>query len=87
MKTLALTALIALVFIGCGSTNPLEGAGGNYGFFSGLWDGFTVLFAFIGKMFGADWNIYEVTNNGNWYNFGFLIGSGGFGILSWFQVS
>lgn len=87
MKTLAITALIAILFVGCGNSNPLEGTSGNYGFFSGFWDGFTVLFAFIGKMFGADWNIYEVTNNGNWYNLGFLIGSGGFGILSWFIYS
>ena len=69
MKILTLTALIALLFIGCGSTNPLEGTGGNYGFFSGLWDGVTILFAFLGKAIGMDVNIYEVANNGNWYNF------------------
>ena len=82
MKKLALTTLIALLFIGCGSSNPLEGAG------SGFWDGITILFAFIGKMFGADVNIYEVANNGNWYNFGFLIGVGifGFNILEWLQI-
>ncbi|WP_269093420.1 hypothetical protein [Aliarcobacter butzleri] len=25
-------------------------------------------------LFGANVNIYEVYNNGNWYNFGYLIG-------------
>lgn len=28
-------------------------------------------------------NIYEVANNGNWYNFGFLLGVGSWGILTW----
>lgn len=83
MKKIILTLLIALVFVGCGQPNPLEGTGSNYGFFSGLWDGWTVFFAFIGKIFGANVNIYEVANDGNWYNFGFLLGVGSWGILSW----
>lgn len=66
------------LFTGCGGINPLEGKGGDYGFFYGLWDGFTVLFSLIGKMFGAQVNMYEVFNSGNWYNLGFLIGSGVF---------
>ncbi len=76
--------LLGLFFLtGCGGVNPQEGTGESIGFFWGIWDGWTVFFAFIGKMFGADMNIYEVVNNGNWYNFGFLLGIGSWGILSW----
>ena len=42
------------------------------GFWRGLWHGFCAPFSFIGIMFGMDIGIYEVYNNGNWYNFGFL---------------
>ncbi len=74
MKNTILIICVILLFAGCGSTNPLEGSGQNFGFLSGIWDGFTILFAFVGKIFGMNINIYEVQNNGNWYNFGFIIG-------------
>lgn len=78
---------IVLFITGCGGENGLEGTnmlGYDYpaGFFWGIWDGLTTPFAFIGKMFGADVNIYEVSNSGNWYNFGFLLGSSGWGIFA-----
>jgi hypothetical protein len=38
----------------------------------------TALFAFIGNIFGGHWGIYQVFNNGGWYNFGYLIGIGAF---------
>lgn len=85
-KILLITTITStLLFSGCAGVNPLEGTGESYGFFAGFWDGFTVLFAFIGKMFGADMNIYEVANNGNWYNLGFMFGAGAWGIFAWFR--
>ena len=52
-----------------------------YGFWSGLWHGFTAIFSFFGSLFFDNIAIYAVNNNGNWYNFGFVLGSGilGFG--------
>ncbi len=44
------------------------------GFWRGLWHGFIVLFTFIISLFSDNYNIYEVNNNGNWYNFGYLLG-------------
>jgi len=44
------------------------------GFWKGLWHGIIAPFVFIISLFKDNMNIYEVNNNGNWYNFGFLIG-------------
>jgi hypothetical protein len=86
-KRIVFLLFIALMITGCGGENSLEGTnmvGFDYpaGFFWGIWDGLTTPFSFIGKMFGAEVNIYEVSNSGNWYNFGFLLGSSGWGIFA-----
>jgi hypothetical protein len=44
------------------------------GFLMGLWHGFISLFSFIGSLFIDNLGIYEINNNGNWYNFGFILG-------------
>lgn len=44
------------------------------GFWMGLWQGFIAPFAFLISLFNHDIGIYEVVNNGGWYNFGYLIG-------------
>lgn len=44
------------------------------GFWFGLWNGLTVTFAWIGSLFSDDIAIYDVNNNGGWYDFGFWLG-------------
>jgi len=44
------------------------------GFWMGLWHGFISFFTFIISLFTSDVTIYEINNNGNWYNFGFILG-------------
>ncbi len=44
------------------------------GFLLGLWHGFIVIISFIVSLFSDGVNVYEVNNNGGWYNFGFLLG-------------
>jgi len=44
------------------------------GFWIGLWHGFILPFTFIISLF-SDINVYEVHNNGGWYNCGFFIGA------------
>jgi hypothetical protein len=44
------------------------------GFWLGLWQGFIAPFVFAASLFKSDLNIYEVNNNGAWYNFGYLFG-------------
>lgn len=46
------------------------------GFWSGLWQGFIAPITFFISLFTDGVNIYEVHNNGNWYDFGFVLGAG-----------
>ena len=44
------------------------------GFWLGLWQGFIAPFVFVASLFKSNLSIYEVHNNGHWYNFGYLFG-------------
>jgi hypothetical protein len=55
-----------------------EGKASVSGFWSGLWHGFVAPIAFIAKLLGFEVGIYDVNNNGGWYDFGFLLGVGAF---------
>jgi hypothetical protein len=44
------------------------------GFWLGLWQGLIAPIAFVVSLFNHSVGIYEVHNNGSWYNFGFLLG-------------
>ena len=53
-----------------------ESAGGEVaGFWLGLWHGFISPFTFLISLFNHNVGIYEVYNNGGWYNFGFMFGA------------
>jgi hypothetical protein len=71
---------LCLVFLvaGCAAgPNPSVGMPGNHGvagFWLGLWHGFIAPFVFIASLFKSSLAIYEVHNNGAWYNFGYLFG-------------
>ncbi len=50
-----------------------------------MWRGLISPIAFIVSLFDADVAIHEIHNNGNWYDFGFMLGvsgvsSGGVGV-------
>lgn len=45
------------------------------GFWQGLWHGIISPITFIISLFNDDVRIYEVHNNGGWYNLGFLLGA------------
>lgn len=65
--------LIALILTSCAPGNEkfdLAPAG----FWMGLWHGFISFFTFIISLFSDSVDVYEVNNNGNWYNFGFILG-------------
>jgi hypothetical protein len=44
------------------------------GFWYGLWNGATSPVTFIISLFNSKVQMYEVHNNGGWYNFGFILG-------------
>jgi hypothetical protein len=46
------------------------------GFILGLWHGFISPVTFIISLFTRNVRLYEVHNNGSWYNFGFVLGAG-----------
>ena len=48
------------------------------GFLLGLVQGFIAPVTFIVSLFSHDVAVYAVPNNGAWYNFGFVLGIGGF---------
>lgn len=77
--------LLAIVLLaGCAGPNPLIGTPGRSGvagFWSGLWHGLICPIAFVISLFNHAFTIYEVHNNGNWYNGGFILGAGAWGVL------
>ena len=77
----ALLALVAVVgatlfLSSCAAgPNPEAGTGQDpAGFWLGLWHGIIVLVTFVISLFSDNVNVYEVVNNGNWYDFGFVLG-------------
>ena len=44
------------------------------GFWGGLWHGLIAPFTFLISLFAEGVSIYEINNNGRWYEFGFLLG-------------
>ena len=77
--TIAVSILILIAMVGCApGPNGLDSApnkeGHVAGFWRGLWHGFILLFTFIISLFKDNMTVYEVHNNGNWYNLGYLLG-------------
>ena len=73
--------LVCVIFLsGCAAgKNPKEGTIRDSfekpaGFWLGLWQGIITPAAFVISWFKSSVGIYEVHNNGFWYNFGFVIG-------------
>lgn len=76
---LTVVTLSMLLFSGCAAgpntTEDIPDAEGKTaGFWSGLWHGIISPITFIISLFSDNVNIYEVYNNGAWYNFGFIVG-------------
>ena len=69
------TLALVLVLSGCAAgANPAAGHG-DAGFWLGLWQGLILPITFVVSLFTDDVTIYEVANNGNWYDFGFVLGA------------
>jgi len=84
MKTLLKLGMLALVMVvvaGClAGPNELAKSPDEEddiaGFWKGLWHGIVAPITFVVSLFTDKVHFYEVHNNGNWYNFGFVLGAG-----------
>jgi hypothetical protein len=80
-SSLTLIVLVLLLLLnllaGCApGANHSKGTASDVaaGFWLGLWQGFIAPFVFVASLFKSNVGIYEVHNNGAWYNFGYLFG-------------
>ncbi len=80
---LGLAVLAVVLLSGCAHreivTQCLQGH--TYGFWGGLWHGLISPFDLIGMLIYNDVTVFAQNNNGAWYAFGFILGSGGWGML------
>ena len=75
----ALVAGMLLLAACVAGVNPAIGTapdGDVAGFWLGLWHGIIAPVTFVISLFTDNVNLYEVHNNGNWYDFGFVVGAG-----------
>jgi hypothetical protein len=84
MKTTLIILIAILVLFGCADNEITREClqEHTYGFWGGLWHGIIAPFDFIGMLIWDDVAMYAPNNNGAWYALGFLLGSGGWGVLA-----
>ena len=75
--------LLLVLFSSCSNKEVIDSCldGHTFGFWGGLWHGIIAPIDFVLMFFRDDITIYAQNNNGAWYAFGFLLGSGGWGFL------
>jgi len=79
LTLLVLVLLLLNILAGCAAgPNQSKGTPSEHNvvacFWLGLWQGFIAPFVFVASLFKNNLSIYEVHNNGAWYNFGYLFG-------------
>jgi hypothetical protein len=79
VAVLACIALLALLLASCApglneQAHTPNAQGIVAGFWRGLWHGLIAPITFVISLFSKSVQIYEVHNNGGWYNLGFLLG-------------
>ncbi len=79
-KSLPLLLIVVLFVAGCAAgpntvVSTPAADGDVAGFWHGLWHGLIAPITFVVSLLSENVNIYEVHNNGNWYNLGFLMGA------------
>ncbi len=79
---LGLALAVVLLLSACAaSANPEVTSGPQaVGFWFGLWHGLILPVTFVVSLFDDTVGVYEVANNGHWYDLGFVLGAGGLGL-------
>ena len=65
---------VALALTACAAGPSQVQGSGDAGFWLGLWHGVITPVTFLISLFTDEVNIYDVHNNGNWYDFGYVLG-------------
>ena len=74
----AILLILPVVLAGCATQAAGTVKPDAPGFWLGLVQGFIAPVTFIVSLFRPDVAVYAVPNSGAWYNFGFVLGIGGF---------
>ncbi len=72
-----LTIITLVILSGCTPNDGVNNINNLAGFWDGVWHGIIAPISWVMSWFNPEVGIYEVFNNGGWYNFGFLLGIGG----------
>lgn len=74
LAVVALAALLLLSSCAASGNDAAGGPGSQPGFLYGLWHGVIAPVTFLISLFTDGVGIYEVRNNGAWYDFGYVLG-------------
>lgn len=80
--------VICLTLLGCANSPDIAVTGGAhvYGFWGGLWHGIIIPFSVLGQWLFEGIAVYAVSNNGGWYDFGFLLGAAPFWVNGFIRL-
>ena len=81
---LVLVLLTTICMLSGGANNVAVAGcltGHTYGFWGGLWHGIIAPIDLVAMLWRDDVSVFAPNNNGAWYAFGFILGSGGWGFL------
>lgn len=78
---LSFLTLLLLLVSGCADTVTFQQAidTNPVGFLHGLCHGIILPFSWVVSLFSEGTSVYAIYNNGGWYDFGFILGSGALG--------
>jgi hypothetical protein len=76
----AIISIVLALLLSCAASQPpvIELVKDAPGFWKGVWHGIIAPVTFIISLFNDNVRIYAFPNGGRWYDFGFMIGIGGF---------
>lgn len=83
LPVLFFAAVLILFMSSCTNTENVSAClkGQTFGFWHGLWHGIIAPVDLVLMLFRDDISVYAPNNNGAWYAFGFVLGSGGWGFM------
>jgi hypothetical protein len=81
--------VIVILLSGCTNNETVNEClkGQTFGFWHGLWHGIIAPVDLVLMLFRDDITVFAPNNNGAWYAFGFVLGSGGWGFFGGHKAS